>query len=174
MENSEQIIVKFTSSFPGIFRNVQKFILYLNTLFAQESQGDFFIETVEDGILFIYKNTATFDLLNPQYSKVEITRLIKKTEEELHLSADMLLEGIINKDTFPKQGIEFQYNFYTNQKDYAYNKLLGFHEGLYGESITLSFSEEFDLILSIKNYEDFYLYVQLITLMANGITPKKK
>ena len=167
MENSERIIVKFSSNFPGVFRNVQKFILYLNNLFTQESKGDFFIEAVEDGILLIYKNMSTFDLLNPQYSKAEIYNLIN--DQEMQLSPEMLLEGIIDRETFPKEGIEFQYNFYTKQKEYAYNKLLKFHQGLYGDRITLSFSEKYDLILSIKNFEDFYLYVQLIALMANGI-----
>ncbi|MHA1744743.1 MAG: hypothetical protein ACTSWW_02020 [Promethearchaeota archaeon] len=169
MENSERIIVKFTSNFPRVFQNVQKFILFLNNLFAQESKGDFFIETVEDGILFIYKNIATFDLLNPQLTEAEINKLIKEKEAELQLSPEMLLEGVVSEDTFPDQGIDFQYNFYTKQKEYAYNKLLGFHQGLYGDRITLSFSEKYDLILSINNFKDFYLYVQLIALMANGI-----
>lgn len=169
MENSERIIVKFSSNFPKVFQNVQKFILFLNNLFAQESKGDFFIETVEDGILFIYKNIAIFDLLNPQLTEADINKLIKEKGAELQLSPEMLLEGVMSKDTFPDQGIDFQYNFYTKQKEYAYNKLLGFHQGLYGDRITLSFSEKYDLILSINNFEDFYLYVQLIALMANGV-----
>ena len=170
MENSERIIVKFSSNFPGLFRNVQKFLLYLNNLFSQETKGDFFIELVEDGILYIYKNQATFDLLNPQYSHVEISQMIKEKETELPLSPEMLLDGVIDHETFPEEGIELQYNFYsTKQKEYAYNKLLSFHQELYGESITLSFSEKFDLILGIKKFDDFYIYVQLIALMANGI-----
>lgn len=169
MKNSGQIIVKFSSNFPGLFRNVQKFILYLNNLFAQETKGDFYIETVKDGVLFIYKNQATFDALNPQYTKAQIAKLSKNVE--LQLSPEMLLKGIINEETFPDHGIDFQYNFYTADKEYAYNKLLGFHQGIYGKNIILSFSKEYDLILAIKNYEDFLLYVQLIALMANGIAP---
>ena len=171
MENSARFLIKFSSNFPGLFRNVQKFILYLNTLFSQEvqeSKGDFYIETVDDGILLIYKNKTTFDLLNPQYSKTEIISMLKN--KDLPLSPEMLLDGIIDKQTFPDQGINFQYNFYTKEKEYAYNKLLNFHQGLYGNRITLSFSEKYDLILSINNFEDFYLYVQLIALMANGMT----
>ena len=170
MENSERITIKFSSNFPGIFCNLQTLILNLNNLFARESKEDYFIETAKDGILFIYKNKDIFDLLYPQYSKAEIIYQIRK--KVLQLSPDMLLEGVIDKETFPEHGIDFQYNFNTKQKEYAYNKLLGFHQSLYGDRITQSFSEKYDLILAIKNFDDFYLFIQLITLMANGAIPE--
>ena len=167
MENSDQIIVKFSTNFPGLFRNVSKYILYLNTLFAKESKGSFYIEIVEDGILYIYQNMTTFDLLNPQTSRAEISSLINS--KELQLNPDMLIEGIIDKQTFPEHGIDFQYNFYSSHNQHAYNKLLSFHQSIYRENVKISTSRKYDLILSIKDFDDFYLFVQVIALMANGI-----
>jgi len=167
MENSDQIIIKFSSNFPGLFRNASKFILYLNTLFAKESKGSFFIETLGDGLLYIYNNKETFDLLNTKTSPSKMVDLIKNTE--LKLNPEMLIDGIIDKSTFPESGVDFQYNFYTNQKQHFYRELLSFHQSLYKEGIKIITSEKYDLVFTIKNFDDFFLYIQNIALLANGI-----
>ena len=156
-QNSDQIIIKFSSNYPGLFRNASKYILYLNTLFAKESKGSFFIETVDDGLLYIYDNEKTFDLLNVKTSPAEMSSLIKNSE--LKLRPEMLIDGIIDKSTFPEMGIDFQYNLYTKQKQHVYNELLNFHQCLYEKGITIKPSEEYDLVLTINNFDDFFLYI---------------
>lgn len=167
MESQNQIIVKFSSNYPGLFRNVSKYILYFKHTISQESKGSFYIEIVEDGILYIYQNITTFDLLNPRTSRAEISKLINGNE--LQLNPDMLIDGIVDKQTFPEHGIDFQYNFYTKQKQQVSDTLLSFHQSLYGDNIKISSSTDYDLILSIMDFDDFYQYVQVIALMANGI-----
>jgi len=167
MKNSDQIFVVFTSNFPGLFRNVSKFILYLNTLFTQESDGGLYLEMVDEGILYIYQNKTIFDSFNPHTSKAEISKLI--SDNDLQLKPGMLIEGIIDKHTFPEGGIEFRYNFHGSHNQHAYNKLLSFHQSLYGENIRISNSSEHDLILSIRKFDDFYLFVKQMALLANGI-----
>ncbi len=168
IEKSDQIMVKFSTNYPGLFRNVSKFILYLNTLFSRGTKGNFYIEIVEDGNLYIYKNKATFELLNPKISRTEISSLIKN--KKLDFSPDMLIDGIINKQTFPEHGIDFQYNFFGAHKQYSYNKQLSFHQNFFGEGLKISTSKKYDLILSIMDFDDFYLYIQQIALLASGLT----
>ena len=166
MDKFDQIIVKFSSNYPNLFRNVSKSILYLNTLFSQETDEKFFIETIENGILYIYQNEQTFDILNPQTSPAEIMRLIK--DNELQFNPEMLIDGIIDKQTFPETGLNFQYNIYCTNKQQVYNKLLEFHQSFFGENIKIGASAKYDLILTITDFDILYLFVQVIALMANG------
>lgn len=174
MKKNEQIITKFTSNFETLFQNVPKYSVFLNALLSKESDSEFYLELINDGILYIYNNFATFRLMNVQYTLQQLLDF-----EEIHglsFEPKQFLEDILTPSTYPKDGIEFRFNFYVAPENLeeAKSTVLGQYKSVLQEKVEVIKKPDFDLVLLIKKYEGIILYLKMISLMLNGLLNKSR
>jgi len=107
-----QIIIKFTTNRKGIFDNVHKYSSFLNHLLSKYMSSAFFIENIDNGVIFFFKSIVNYHAVNIPYDKSVIEDFTKNKEEYLE-KMDIMTEDLLPQDlsnNFPKEGINFYYS----------------------------------------------------------------
>lgn len=167
MDSANQIIVKFTSDFPHLFDNMQKYLPLINNLLQDETQNKFYMETIHEGLLFIYEDFQTYFLMNKPYSLDRIKGFFQSTSPKLNPL--LLSENILTESNFPKNGIQFKYNIYCSKKEEIANLLYLHFKSFLFEDVERLEHYDFDLILLLKKYGNVLTYMDLGVSMYSGI-----
>ena len=167
MDSANQIMIKFTANFPHLFDNMQKYLPLINNLLQDETQSKFFMETIHEGLLFIYKDFQTFFLMNKPYSPKKIADFLQSTHPKL--DPLLLSENIISRSNFPKKGLRFQYKIYGAKRKEVADTLFNHFKSFLHEDVERLEHAEYDLVLLLKNYENVIAYNNLVVSMYSGL-----
>jgi hypothetical protein len=166
----EQILVIVTSDHPEIFQNIQKNAAYINHLMTKQTNAKFFMEVIDQGLLYIYDDWETFELLNQPFNSRDVARFTKRAaamEDFRHIFPLYLTE-----DTFPPEGIEVF--FHTESPRKAEIVEIGKRQfaSLLGEFCEISIRKSGDLALHFTTFMGFSLYLALMASLMQGIFRK--
>ncbi|WP_371805076.1 hypothetical protein [Candidatus Lokiarchaeum ossiferum] len=166
-QQANQIIINFTSNFPHLFGNMQKYLPLINHLLSEETQNKFYIETTLDGLVYIYQDFNTFFLMNKPYPPEKI---IKFTENhELELDPKVLPSNIINRDNFPPNGVHFQYKIFGENKEKISDMIFAHFKSFLYDDVSIVNNPNYDLTLKLHKFENIALYNQMVSSMYSGI-----
>jgi len=174
MDRKNQILLRITSNWPSLFSNIPKYVSFINNLLTSESRSKFFLEVVENGVIYVYSDFATFKHMNQRYS----LKMINKYEESIGTAMDPieLLDDNLSPSSFPEGGFDYQFKFYLDpelrdeaiqiKKDHYYSYLQ--------PNIEFKESKEFDLVIHYKNYEAVLVHHKVICMMLKGLLNVQK
>lgn len=100
-------MIKITSSYPTLFENVHKYVDYLNHLLNEQLQSMIFLETIDKGIIYIYRNYPGFEGLNQPLTSVERKNLPSYSAK----GEEFFLKNILSPTTFPASGVWMYYEY---------------------------------------------------------------
>jgi hypothetical protein len=106
------IIIEFKTDRDNIFDNVHKYSSFLNHLLSKHLKSAFFIENIENGVIYFFKNIDNFYATNLPYDESiveEYERKKIKKHEKFEIMGENLYPNEL-KENFPKEGV----NFYVN------------------------------------------------------------
>lgn len=168
-ETSSEIVVQFTADYPRLFANMEKYIPFINHQLSAETKNRFFMESINNGLIYVYSDLETFKLMNQPYGKDEIEEF--KRSHDLTLNPILLTENIINSSTFPENGINFQYKIVSSQKERIIEMLIAHFQSFLGSQVSVSPSPspKFDLVLNLHTFDCIVLYTNLVSSMYSGI-----
>jgi len=169
-EAKNQIIVKFSSNWPTLFKNLQKYSSFITHAVSKETQSQFTLEVIEDGVIYIYNNLDIFKVMNRAYTPEYIAQASQKVP--LRLDPDKLLEGVVDDYSFPPEGIHFQFKYTCSPeiKDEVRALMERHYKGAVGADHIESFrSDEFDLIIRYRTLTALKSYIKVISLMISGL-----
>ena len=169
MDSAKQIIIKFTSDFPHLFNNMQKYLPLINNLLQDETQNKFYMETIHEGLLFIYKDFQTFFLMNKPYPVEKFTKFMEMNKTQIQINPFSLFENIIDESTFPKSGVQFRYKIYCAKKEEIADLLFLHFQSFLHEDVERLEHPEFDLILLLNSFASIVVYNNLVVSMYSGI-----
>ena len=168
MDSANQIMIKFTSNFPHLFDNMQKYLPLINNVLRVESQNKLYMETIHEGLLFIYKDFHIFFLMNKPYPPKQITNFLRSINEPI-LSPFLLFENILSPSTFPSKGVQFRYQIYSSKKKEIADMLSVHFTSFLHEDVKRLEHRDFDLILLLTKFENIVAYNNLVVSMYSGI-----
>ena len=169
---TNQILINFTSNFPNLFDNMQKFLPLINHKLREETQNNFYIETTLNGLVYIYEDFQTFFLMNKPYSPEKINRFAKL--HKLELDPGVLFNGILTTENFPENGIQFQYEIFAKTKLKIVEMLHSHFKSFLFNDVSIIDDPKFDLVLKIAKFENIVLYNQMVSTMSSGILTDEK
>ena len=169
MKIENQILLKFTSSWPTLFSNLPKYIAFINNLLTNESRSQFFVEVLENGVLYIYNNFLTYKRMNQLYTPKSIEKYLQTLGTAIE--PKVLRDDNLTPSSFPKTGIDYQFNFYleSHLREEALKIKKAHYKSYLGANIEYRESQEFDMVVHFKNFEAVLLHHKFICLMLMGL-----
>ncbi len=164
----EQILIKVSTDYPEIFGTIKKYIDLFNHQMSAQTNGGFYVESVANGLIYIYSDFAAFKKINQQFSPQQITNFLA-THEPI-LPPEILLSGIFTSDNFPKSGITVKYIAQTEPKDkYLFIKEAHFRSYL-TEDVSINTKSSDDLIITFHTYDSILFYGKFLVAFMGGLS----
>ncbi len=167
--NKDQILLEFTSNWPSLFSNIPKYISFISNLLTNESRSQFFLEVVENGVIYIYNDLTTFKRMNRLYS----SDLINKYEKTIGTALDPyeLIDDKLTLSSFPEKGLDYQFKFYLNPDllDEVVRIKKSHYKSYLGSEIEFKESEEFDMVVHFKTFNAVLMHHKVICLILKGL-----
>jgi hypothetical protein len=151
---------------------MQKYLPLINNLLQDETQNKFYMETIHEGLLFIYEDFQTFFLMNKPYPVEKFMNFLIVNKSLLN--PFLLFENILSPSNFPEKGVQFRYNIYSSKKEENAHLLFLHFESFLHDDVKRLRDPEFDLILLLKSFESIVKYNSLVVSMYSGILTQKK
>ena len=171
--DSSQIIVKFSSNWPTLFKNLQKYSSFITHAVSKETQSQFTLEVIEDGVIYIYNNMDIFKAMNQGYTPEFIAQ--SSQTMTLLLDPDKLLEDVVNDASYPTEGIHFQFKYTCSPeiRDQVRSLMEHHYSSALGEDSIESFqSDVFDLVIRFKTLTSLKSYIKVMSLIISGLLQK--
>ncbi|MHA1585665.1 MAG: hypothetical protein ACTSVU_08890 [Promethearchaeota archaeon] len=170
--SQQQILIEFTANFPGLFTNMQKYLRFINFHLGSSTQNKFYMETIENGLLYIYNDLDTFHSMNLSYTREEIYQF--KSKNKLKFNPRLLTEGILDENNFPTEGINFKFKIFVdspNIKKSIANDIYTHFSSFLGKLVIKRDRKqpEFDLVMNMKTFEAISIYNLLVAEMYSGL-----
>ena len=167
--DSSQIIVKFTSNWPTLFTNVQKYSAFLTHMVLQETQAQFTLEVIEDGVIYIYNNMDIFKRMNLPYTPEFIAQASQTVA--IRLDPEKLLENVVDETSYPPEGICFQFKYTCSPAriDQVRTLMEHHYKSVLGDDIESFHTDAYDLVIRYKNFAALKFYIKVISLITSGL-----
>lgn len=167
MKEGNQIFIKVTSDYMGFWNNIKKYSEYINHMMANETKNQFYLEILEDGLMYIYNNLSIYKKINYQFSSRQMTILKIKRKESAEYK--YIIPPEINSRSFPEDGINICFNFLTEPKD----ELLFIKElhlrSLFTDDVKFRTNGNHDLILTFLTFDAVLQYTYFLSAMFTGL-----
>ena len=145
-----------TSSFPHLFSNVCKHIRYLNHLLAKQTQSQFFMETIESGLIYIYKNMEILNLLNAPLRNSQIRRYKRSN----FLGAQFFLKDVLDEETFPPNAITLNVQIDASDKAKVLDIVVKYFQSFLSEDIITEKQADGSLLVHFQTFEAIQIYTE--------------
>ncbi len=168
MNKQNQIIIRNTSNFPNLFIHAGKFLEFANDSFKVNENGIFALEQIENGFIYIYKDYNAFLHFNQKFEKQDIDMI--KNENKFYVKSATLLGETLTKNNFPRQGIDFYYDIFTDldKKQEIINHLYNRYSLKHFKQVKKKDNPNHDLTINFGTYEDIIALLDQIILKFSG------
>ncbi len=166
MGEADRIIVHYTSDFKGIFEKVKKFSDYINYLMNRQLSGMLYVEFVEEGILFIYKNIKLFNILTENVSIKKLLNL--KNIIQNYISPKDMIEGILDKSNFPTKGISVNFKILSSNPEKKIVRYKTQIQSFISKDIEISHHSTNNLTIKFNTYNTFHRYLTFLSGLISG------
>src|SRR6056297_2992536 len=110
--NFQEVYLEITSDYNGLFKNVHKFSSYINHLLNKRTSSQFYLETIHNGIIYIYKNLELMEALNTPLRKSQLRQIL---DSDMN-GAALFLRDVVTEKRFPKEGIYVKFKIHAHSQ----------------------------------------------------------
>lgn len=155
-----------------LFTKIVKYIDLFNHHLSEQIQGGFYLEVVEGGLIYIYDGITAFKKINRQFSP-QLIKSFLETHDPI-LPPEALLNGVLDRANFPKDGVIVNFIAQTEPKDqYLFLKEAHFRSYL-TTGVSIDTKSPDDLILTFHTYEALLNYSKFLVALISGLLPYQK
>ncbi|MCF2139170.1 MAG: hypothetical protein K9W44_03870 [Candidatus Lokiarchaeota archaeon] len=169
-DHSNQIYISITSDHPEIFQKIQKNAAYINHLLEKQIGSQFYLEIIENGLLYIYNDLTIFEMLNQPFSSRQVIRFSKQSKKFDEIKS--IFPFYLNEKSFPKAGIKIFFHTISKPKEKIISIGQNHFKSLFGDRVSIDRNKKGDLILHFHNFYDYSLYLALLASLLAGIFKK--
>jgi len=163
----KRILVEITSDYPHIFKNVQKFAGYINHLMGVQTQSLFFVEIIQNGVIYIYHDFEIFSVLNPVIRKKEIQKMV----QENFTNAEFFLQNVLDSSTFPLMGVQFKYKVFAIDVEPPLQILINFFHSFQNPEIAVKRVDNSTVTAMFATYRGLQMYANHLGTMLYQMIP---
>ena len=168
--NSNQIYVKLTSDHPEIFQNIQKNAFFINHLMEKHTQSQFYLEVIQNGMIYIYNNMEIFKLLNQPFTPRQVLRFIKRSDSITEL--ERIFPYYLTADSFPTSGITIFFHTESSPRETIVEMGRAQFQSLLKDHARITTTNTGDLSIPYADFDGFSLYLTLMSSLLTGIFRK--
>jgi hypothetical protein len=157
--DSEVIMLTLTCDYNFVLDKIRKNILYLNEVIDRQTDTGLYIEVIEGGFLYIYKNFEVMNLMNKPFEPYvihELQKLMIKKDEE-----DLILKNTIQPSKFPKGGVKIIFTAKTEPKMKVLKVFHSFFKSIQAPNLELKIVND-KLIAYFPIFESFQAYTSAV------------
>ena len=160
-----KIILKITSNRTSIFRNFTKYNSFLNFCFEKQQISKLYIETIENGLIVVFKSYKGFVKFLPVFSETEINKVkqvfINREKNNFKISEDFSVQS------FPESGLEISFSTISEHSNDLVDHLILHFKSLNIKDIEISRKNSFKIIIKFKNLNSLIEYRNFIEYFIN-------
>ncbi|MCK5345005.1 MAG: hypothetical protein KAR20_16455, partial [Candidatus Heimdallarchaeota archaeon] len=136
---------------------------------TSESRSQFFVEVLENGVLYIYNDFLTYKRMNQLYTPKSIEKYLQTLGTVIEPT--VLLDDNLTPSSFPEGGIDYQFNFVlaSHLREEAIKIKKEHYKSYLGSNIEFKESPEFDMVIHFHNFNAVLLHHKVICLMLMGL-----
>ena len=156
---NESIIVKLRPNHDGYFKNLTKYINFFNHLLEKNLNTIFYLETVEDGILHIFKDFDAFKTVHTPIQPQILASIRRIPPEE-----NFLLKGVISPNEKLPPAMESQIDCIAAESEKIFPYMKTFYDSFQSD---IRVVQHENYITISMNPEAFLLYANFLIATIN-------
>jgi hypothetical protein len=162
-----KIILRITSSlnYKSIFRNFIKYNSLLNYCFEKQQVSNLYFESIENGLIVVFKTYKGFLKFLPVFSEAEINMIkqnyMNREKNQFKISDDFSVRS------FPKNGLEIFFSPISEHSKILVDHLILHFKSLNIKNIEISRKNSFKIIIKFKTLNSLIEYRNLIEYFIN-------
>jgi hypothetical protein len=151
---NESVIVKLRTNHDGYFKNLAKYTNFFNHLLEKNLNTIFYLESVEDGILHIFKNFEAFKIVHTPIQP-RILAQIKQIPPE----QNFILKGVIEPNEILPPAMESQVECISANSDDLFSYMKSFYDSF---NLGIQVVKQKNFITISMNSEAFLVYANYL------------
>ncbi|MHA1519928.1 MAG: hypothetical protein ACTSRK_07065 [Promethearchaeota archaeon] len=165
-----QIYVTISSDHPEIFANIQKHATYINHLIEEQANSQFFVEVIQNGLLYIYNDMEIFKLLNQPFTPRQVLRFIKKSDSITGL--ERIFPYYLTRESYPASGLTIFFRTESSPREEITKMGEKHFRSLLKDHARIYVTNTGDLSIYFPTFDGFSLYLTLMASLLTGIFQK--
>ena len=160
-----KIILKITSNFTSIFKNFSKYNNLLNYYFEKQQTSKLYIETIENGLVIVFKSYKGFLKFHPVFEETEISEIkhvfTNREKNDFKISDDFPTQ------LFPKSGLEILYSPISEHSNDLVDHLFLHFRSLDIKDTEISRKNSFKIQIKFKSIKSLIEYRNFMEYFIN-------
>ena len=150
---NDQVILQINDFFKFFFVNPGMIFGYLNDIFEKKYNSMQYIEEIENGFLFVFKDFESFKIRSTPLIKADL----KEIKSNNHDQSNFFLKFFIPKEEFPKDGIIIEIKIISGDKSKIIPFLKDFIYSV-SQNINIEIDNEQNLFFKIQDFDVIQKY----------------
>jgi len=149
----DQVILQISDFYKYFFVNPGLIFGYLNDLFEKKYNSMQYIEEIENGFLFVFKDFESFKFR----AKPLIKSDFKEIKSNNHDQSNFFQKFFIPKEKFPKEGVKLEIKIISGNKLKTIPIIKNFIYSI-NQNIKIEIDDNQNLYIIVKNFDDIKKY----------------
>ena len=143
-----QVILQISDFFKFFFVNPGLIFGYLNDIFEKKYNSMQYIEEIENGFLFVFKDFESFKIRSMPLIKADLKEIKSNNYEQ----SNFFQKFFIPKEKFPKEGITLEIKIISGEKLKIIPYLKNFIHSV-GQNINIEINDDQNLYFKIPDFD---------------------
>ena len=148
-----QVILEISDFFKFFFVNPGMIFGYLNGIFEKKYDSMQYIEEIENGFLFVFKDFESFKIRATPLIKADLKEIKSNNQDQ----SNFFLKFFIPKEKFPKEGVKLKIKIISGKKVDIIPYIEKFIHSV-SQNIKIEVNDYQDIYFEIQNFEDIMKY----------------
>lgn len=153
------LYIRIVSNFHSLFYNVQKNLSFLNHNILRQTQSQLFLEDIQGGLLYVYKNFELFALLNQPLSSTTLKKLQKSDMQ----GAAFFFGKNLSAANYPAEGIKITFTVSGIAIKETIALYLSYFQSYHEPSIVVKQAAPDTIEVNFTQYLGLQLYAQRLS-----------
>ncbi len=149
----DQVILQISDFYKFFFVNPGLIFGYLNDFFEKKYNSMQYIEEIENGFLFVFKDFESFKFRAKPLIKSDLIEIKGNNNDQ----SNFFQKFFIPKEKFPKEGVKLEIKIISGDKLKIIPLLKNFIHSV-SKNIKIEIDEEQNLYFKIQNFDDIKKY----------------
>ena len=148
-----QVILEISDFFKFFFVNPRFIFGYLNDVFEKKYNSTLYIEDIENGVLFVFKDFDSMKIRAEPLKKSDLKEIKSDNSSE----SNFFHQFLIPKEKFPIEGVKLKIKIITGKKLDIIPYIEKFIHSI-SQNIKIEVNDNNDIYFEIQKFEDIMKY----------------
>ena len=148
-----QVILEVSNFFQFFFVNPSLIFGYLNDVFEKKYNSTMYIEEIENGLLFVFKDFESLKIRAKPLTQLDLKEIKSDNSSE----SNFFQQFFIPKEEFPKEGITLEIKIITGENSKIIPFLKNFIHSI-SQNVKIEIDSEQNLYFKIQDFDDIKKY----------------